>query len=242
VDATLAWTVVGSAAGVAGVTVAAIATVMQARSGRKLSSRVTAELGSGQIDQHGVLYVQFASGKTDVMTLPEPTDASVEADRATNEKTKDSLEFNPVNAIFVHNQGLTAVTVSRCHYVSHFGDVEFKFEPQSAASPRGDRLPKRLEPGEDAVLIHDLMSMRVFLNGVLRDHAVDDAVFKVMLTLGDGDKVVASSFIRVQADMSEREMAATGTRLIRTEMIGQPTLAGRMRFERRRWRRRAHGA
>src|SRR6266568_1578779 len=73
VDATLTWTVVGSAAGVAGVAVAAVAFVMQARSERKHGPKVTSELGIGQLDdQDGVLYVEFVTGKTNVMTLPKP--------------------------------------------------------------------------------------------------------------------------------------------------------------------------
>jgi hypothetical protein len=61
VDATLAWTVVGSAAAVAGVAVAVVATVVQARSGRNTGPKVTAELGAGQFAQDGVLCVEFAS-------------------------------------------------------------------------------------------------------------------------------------------------------------------------------------
>jgi hypothetical protein len=138
VDATLAWTVIGSAAGVVGVGVATIATVMQARSGRKFSSKVTADLGAGQLDRDGVLCVEFASGKTDVMRLQELGDTKTQADRGASKKTEDGPEFSPVNAIFVHNRGSSAVTVSRCHYVSDFGGVGFKFEPQPAVSPRGD--------------------------------------------------------------------------------------------------------
>jgi hypothetical protein len=237
VDATLAWTVVGSGAGVAGVAVAAVAMVAQARSGRRTSSKVTAELGHGQLDQEeGVLCVEFASGKIDVMTLPKPGKARPSADRKPRKKARHSPEFSPVNAIFIRNHGRTTVTVSRCHYESDLGGVGFRFEPQPAVSPRGDHLPKRLDPGEDAILVHDLATMRIFLNRVLRDHEVDAAVFEVVLTLGHGVEVVASPCMRVQADMSEHEMAAVGTRVVRQEIAASPAFAGRMHFER--WRRR----
>jgi hypothetical protein len=84
-----------------------------------------------------------------------------------------------------------------------------------ANSARGDHLPKRLEPGEDALLIHEFVTMPIVLNQVLRDHGVDTAVFEVVLTLGHGVEVVATPPMQVQADMSEEEIAAAGTRLVR---------------------------
>ena len=80
-DATLTWTVVGSAAGVAGAAVAAVAFVMQARSERKHGSKITSELGIGQLDKDGVLYVEFMTGETNVMTLPKQTPATPIAGR-----------------------------------------------------------------------------------------------------------------------------------------------------------------
>lgn len=71
-DATLAWAVVGSSAGVVGVAVAAMAAVMQSRSQRNINHKVTVELGIGQLDKTGVLCVRFATGKTNITTLPKP--------------------------------------------------------------------------------------------------------------------------------------------------------------------------
>ena len=60
--------------------------------------------------------------------------------------------------------------------------------------------------------------MRAFLNQVLRDHGVHDAQFEAMLTLGHGLEVVAHPSMQVQANMSDQELAATGTRLERQEI------------------------
>jgi hypothetical protein len=239
VDATLAWTVVGSGAGVVGVGVAVVAAVAQARSGRRTNSKVTAELGYGQLGEDGVLCIEFASGKTNVITVPKPGEARTNMDRKQRKKVKRDPELKPVNVIFVRNQGRVTVTVSHCHYIANLGGVGFRFEPQPAASPRGDHLPKRLEPGEDALLIHDLVTMRVFLNQVLQDHGVSVAVFRIVLTLGHGVEVVASPSIRVQADMSDEEIAAAGTKLVRQEIDLQVPFSRPANFERWRWRRKA---
>jgi hypothetical protein len=238
VDATLVWTAVGSGAAVAGVAVAIIVAVAQSRSGRKINPKVTAELAYGQLAQDGVLYVKHASGKTDVIMVPKPGKARTSARRKPGNTAEQNSELKPVNAIFVRNQGRAAVTVSRCHYVSDLGGVGFRFEPQPAASPRGDHFPMRMEPGENAVLLHDLTPMRAFLNQVLRDHGVYDAQFEVMLTLGHGLDVVAHPSMHVQANMSDQEMAATGTRLERQEISTHSPFAPRVRFERGRRRRR----
>ena len=233
-DAALAWTVVGSTAGVAGVAAAVVATVMQARSGHKTGPKVTAELGAGQLDQDGVLFVEFASGKTDVMTLPKPGEAKADTGRMkAGKKARQSPAFSPANAIFVHNQGGAPVTVSRCHYISDLDGLGFRFEPQPKVPARGDLLPRRLEPGENAVLLHDLVTMRVFLNGVLRDHGVDAAEFEAVLTLGDGDEVAASPAMRFRADMTEQELAAFDGRLTRQEISSGTAFGRRIIFGRR---------
>ena len=227
---------VGSGAAVAGVAVAIVVAVAQSRSGRTISSKVTAELAHGQLAQDGVLYVKYASGKTDVIMVPKPGKAKTSAGRKPGKKAQRNSELKPVNAIFVRNQGRAAVTVSRCHYVSDLGGVGFRFEPQPAASPRGDHVPKRLEPGEDAILLHDLVPMRAFLNQVLGDHGEDAALFEVVLTLGHGLEVMASPAMGVQANMSEEEVAAVGTRLVRQEIVTHSAFAPRARFERARLR------
>ena len=218
VDATLAWTVVGSAAGVVGVGVAVAAIVIQSRSGRTARPEITAQLAHGQLGDDGVLCVEFASGETNVIMVPMPGEPKTDADRKPRKKARRNPESTPVNAIFIRNHGQTPVTLSHCHYVSDLNGVGFRFEPQPAASPRGDHLPKRLEPGEDALLIHEFVTMPVFLNQVLRDHGVDATAFEVVLTLGHGVEVVASPPMQVQADMGEEEIAAAGTRLVRQKI------------------------
>ncbi len=241
VDATLTWTVVGSAAGVAGVAVAAVAFVMQARSERKHGPKVTSELGIGQLDdQDGVLYVEFVTGKTNVMTLPKPGKARASTKKGSAKWVQDRIKLSPVNAIFVRNEGGTGVMVSRCHYLSDLGGVDFRFEPQPAASVRGDHLPKGLGPGEDAVLVHDLAGMQVFLNGVLLDHDMDAATFTAVLTLGNGREMVVPPSIRVHVNMSPQELAASDFKFVRQE-IGTPiTSVGWTAHGKRRLRRTGH--
>jgi hypothetical protein len=229
VDATLAWEVIGSGAGVAGVIVGAVAAVSQVRSSRKSGSKISAELAAGQLDNMGVLYVEYASGKTDVMTLPKPGKPRVSEKRG-SKKAKNGEKLNPVNVIFIRNQGHSSVTVSRCHYVSDLGGVGFSFEPQPAASKRGDHLPIPLAPGQDAVLVHDYASMRLFLNHVLRDHNVDTAVFKIVLTIGDGKQVTAYPSMLIRADMSQQELAAPGPKVVRQEITRLHTYTRRRSF------------
>jgi hypothetical protein len=224
VDASLAWTVVGSVAGVAGVGVAIVATVIQSRSRRTARPEVTAELAQGQLAEDGVLCVEFESGETNVIMVPKP-ETKASADRKRKTKAEPNPESKPVNAIFICNHGQTPITLSRCHYVANLNGAGFIFEPQPAASPRGDQIPKRLEPGEDALIIHEFVTMPIFLNKVLRDHGVDQADFEVVLTLGHGVEVAAASSIRVHADMSEEELAAAGTRLVRQEIGINPSFA-----------------
>lgn len=161
--------------------------------------------------------------------VPKPDKPRASAERKPKKKTGLDPEVKPVNAIFVRNRGGTAVTLSRCHYVSDLGGAGFRFEPQPGASPRGDHLPKRPEPGEDAILLHDLAPMRAFLNQVLRDHEIDAALFEVVLTLGIGLEVVAAPAMRDRADMSEEDVTAEGTRLTRQEIAPHPTFDPRVR-------------
>ncbi len=242
-DATLAWTIVGSCAGVAGVTVAAVATFRQSRSGRKIDSKVTAELGVGQLDRTGVLCVRFASGKMNITNLPKPGETKASREDSSEGKPPETLEFTPVNAIFVHNESQAGVTVSRCQYSSNLGGVGFVFEPQPGASERGDLLPKSLGPGEEAVLIHNWATMRVFLNHVLLDHDVEEATFQIVLTLGNGKEILVFPSMHIQVDMCEHQVAESlathGGTLVRQELAEPPTLPGLM-TKGLRWRRRAN--
>lgn len=231
------WTVVGSTAGVVAAVVAVAAVTLQVRSGRN-DSKVTAELAPGQIDQMGVLRVEFASGKTDVLALSKPGKVRASEKLGSGKNAKAKLEFSPVNVIFIRNLGHSPVTVSRCHYISDLGGAGFRFEPQPAASKRGDHLPIRLNPGEDAVLVHEFVAMRVFLNHVLRDHEVDAAVFNVVLTLGDGNEISASPAMLIQADMSMQELATAPHKLVRQWMPAQNTFVRHKRSGYWRWPRR----
>ena len=224
-DASLAWTVVGSVAGVAGAGAAIAATVIQSRSGRTARPKVTAKLAQGQLAEDGVLCVEFESGETNVIMVPKPGETRTSVDRKRKKKAESNPEFKPVNAIFISNHGQMPITLSHCHYVADLDGTGFRFEPQPAASPRGDHLPKRLEPGENALIIHEFEAMPIFLNQVLRDHGVDQADFEVVLTLGHRVEIAASSSIRVQANMSEEELAAAGTRLVRQEVDINPSFA-----------------
>lgn len=209
-------------------------TVTQVRSKRKVRPRVTAELGIGQLDQTGDLFVKFASGKSTVMTLPEREEAEVLTGEQPDKEAPNELEFGPVNVIHIHNQGYADVTVSRCQYISDLGGVDFIFEPQSGASTRGDLLPKRLVSGDEAILVHNLVSMRVFLNHVLVDHEMDCATFDIVLILGNGEEVTLPTSMHAQVDMSEQEVEASAFKLTRHELPEQPEFAGLTLISRRR--------
>jgi hypothetical protein len=240
VDASLVWTVVGSVAGVAGVGVAIVAIVIQSRSGQSARLEVTAQVAQGQLAEDGVLSVEFESGEMNVIMVPKPGETKTSIDQKRKKKAERNPASKPVNAIFICNQGPAPITLSRCHYVANLNGTGFKFEPQPAASPRGDQFPKRLEPGEDALIIHEFVAMPIFLNRVLRDHGVDQADFAVVLTLGHGVEVAASPSIRVHADMSKEELAAAGTRLVRQEIDIHPSFATSAHSERWRLLRRSH--
>jgi hypothetical protein len=171
---------------------------------RKTGPQLTAELAVGQIDySSGLLSVNFPSGDSSIMTVPKPDGKRASRPRAKpnkrrNKKFRNRIidkpknSFKPVNVIFAHNEGRTAVTLSRCEYLGYLGDkIGFQFEPQPDVSPFGDHLPKRLDPGQHAILIHDYKTMKAFLNEVMQDHDVDNAMFVPVLILGDGSEVAA---------------------------------------------------
>ena len=203
---------------------------MQSGSRRNINHKVTAELGIGQLDKAGMLCVRFAAGKTNITTLPKPRGISESSDAPPKENPQDSLEFTPVIAIFVHNEGQAGVMISRCQYSSNLGGVGFVFEPQPGASERGDHLPKNLAPGAEAVLVHNWATMRIFLNQVLLDYELEEATFQIVLTLGNGKEVVVSPSMHVEADMCEHELAADltslGGTLVRQELAEPSTLPG----------------
>lgn len=241
-DASLLWTVAGSAAGLVGVGATVGVAVFQTRSSRRFRSKVSAELARGYLSLDGVLNVEFISGERDVIGLAKNEEASAERKKSdkkprdTEKKIRESLKLTPVNVIFIRNQGGTPVTVTRCHYLGELGDTGFKFEPQPASSPRGDRLPKRLEPGEEAILVHELVMMRVFLNQVLRDHGVASALFLAVLSLGHGTEIAAPPAIEIKANMTKEDIEASGAWLTR-QKLARPPVSRNNRVGRRWWRR-----
>ncbi|MGH3685133.1 MAG: hypothetical protein ACRDSM_08780 [Pseudonocardiaceae bacterium] len=177
---------------------------------RKTGSQIEAELAVGNIDySDGLLSVEFPSGDTTIMTAPNPDGKRISTppkrSKRRNKKLHNKLAgnqktFNPVNVIFAHNKGRTAVTLSRCEYLGYIGEkIGFQFEPQPGVSPYGDHLPKRIEPGQDVILIHDYKIMKAFLNEVMRDHDVDTATFVPVLILGDGSEVSAHPRFEIHA-------------------------------------------
>lgn len=134
------------------------------------------KLGVGRLDKSGMLCVELASGERNVITLSKPTETDSHSE-ASDEEPSDDLDFTPVNVIFVCNYGQTGVTVTRCQYSAILGHASFVFEPQPGASERGDRLPKYLDPGDEAVLVHNYATMRAFLNQVMIDHETEAANF-----------------------------------------------------------------
>lgn len=178
---------------------------------RRSGPKVTAELGVGEVSNHGDARVEFASGRSQVLRLDDPwglRDKPVKKPRRKGTKpTLPETTWISCNAIFVRNSGRAPVTVRRCRYIGSLGEVNFTFEPQPESSPWGDLLPKRLEAGDEAILVHEKVQMRGFLHGVLRDHGVAATVFVITLTLGDGRDVFVDSAMRVQADMTDEEFA-----------------------------------
>jgi hypothetical protein len=179
---------------------------------RKTGSQIEAELAVGQIDyRSGLLSVEFASGQSSIMTVPNPQGKKISARRTKPSKRRkqklrnrlikeSEISFEPVNVIFVYNKGRTAVTLSRCEHRGGLGgEIGFDFEPQPAVSRFGDHLPKRLDPGRDAILIYDYKTMKAFLNEVMQDNDVDTAKFVAVLTLGDGREVAASPGFQIHA-------------------------------------------
>jgi hypothetical protein len=216
----------------------------QITSWRRTGSKITAELGIGQVDEEGVLTVEFSPGRSYILRLKEPpadvhvpirpkrskTSGEEKKPEEEHAATGSSGEFSPVNAIFIHNGGRTAVTIRRCHYISDF----FQFEPQPGVSPWGDHLPKRIDPGDEAILVHDFPSMKTFLNHVMHHEEVDDGVFAVVLNLGAKDEILVNARMHIRRDMDRQELAESAPLLRRQEMRSVGTFSRRTIFDRRR--------
>ena len=179
---------------------------------RRTGSKIEAELAVGQIDyKDGFLSVEFPSGESSIMRVPNPHGERISTrvtkpNKRRNKKLRNKLiigseyTFEPVHVIFARNKGRTAVTISRCEYLGGLGEeIGFQFEPQPSVSSFGHNLPKRLDPGEDAILIHDYKTMKAFLNEVMKDNNVDAAFFLPLLILGDGREVPALPGFQIHA-------------------------------------------
>ncbi len=189
---------------------------------RRSSSYIEAELGCGRVAKDGILSVSFASGEDRIIRLlrPPSSSANVMGRRRSGKRTRTAAsqskrpkvvdgfvlpEEGPVNVVFIYNRGRSPVTVSRCRYESESRFLTF--EPQPGASLWGDHLPKRLDIGEDAVLVHEYESMKAFVNKVMHDSGQRVGVFTVVLTLGDGSEVKADTRMRIHASMGKDEIA-----------------------------------
>lgn len=197
---------------------------------------VSAELGQGTIDEDGVLQVFFQDGRSKLTRVNgDPWKHRDNRQPATPARSKSKgkgrprqriggADFGavrkvklPVNAIFVRNSGRTAVTVTRCFYSVDLGELDVDFEPQPHTSPWGDLLPKRIEAGDEALVVHEKLGMREFLNGLMREHGVVETVYYVTLDLGTGKPVAVVPPIGIQATMTDAEWAEVQGRMHREE-------------------------
>lgn len=185
---------------------------------RKAGDEVTAELGQGYVDEQGLLQVFFQDGRSKMIRISgDPhglREKLAEKDEADAEKAEERGEewkipervTEPVNAIFVRNRGRAAVTVARCTYYVDLGpETMLDFEPQPGACLWGDLLPKRIEAGDEIILIHDKEGMWGLLNAAMRDHGVFQTVYWVWLELGNGKEVFVGPPIQTQASMTDEE-------------------------------------
>jgi hypothetical protein len=189
------------------------------RSWRKSGPEVVAEVGQGQVDDRGILRLHFRSGDSKIMRLNDRWDrrenVNEQLPRSPRKKrrgkkpqvtpTATKRIETPVNAIFVHNRGRSAVTVRRCFYYADLKVTGFEFEPQPSSSAWGDHLSKRLDQGEEIILVHEKVGMRVLWNAVMRDHGVKQCVYSVVLELGNGEQIFADPPILIGADMTDEE-------------------------------------
>ncbi|MFI7543049.1 hypothetical protein [Actinoplanes sp. NPDC049599] len=180
------------------------------RSWRHSGPIIALRLGVGYVyDQQDQLNVTFPNGATRVMRInkahPDPK-PSRRRRGASKLNPRDNTK-QPVNAVFVQNRGRAAVTIRRCEYLSPMGGAGLQFEPQPAASQWGDLLPKRLEPGDEAILVHERTQMKGFLNGVMRDHGVKQTLLLAVVTMGNGYEISTNTPLVVRADMTDTAFA-----------------------------------
>ncbi|MGC4804273.1 hypothetical protein [Micromonospora sp. DT233] len=222
------------------------------RSWRKGGAEITAELGQGYVDKDGILHVFFQDGRSKIIRIEDdPQERRKKAQRPskarakktkgrTRVKNEDSpqREQQAVNAVFARNSGRTAVTVTRCVYVLDLDPTKvFDFEAQPSVSPWGELLPKRIEAGEEILLLHDKETMWALLNAVMRNHGVFQTVYGVYLELGNGTFIFAGPPILTQAYMDDEEYAKVAELVQREEYQGPEfDEPGRLRHLWRFWR------
>ncbi|MGA3565777.1 hypothetical protein [Melissospora conviva] len=235
-DAQLMFTLVGTALTTAGL----LWTITWAiKTWRRSGPEIIAEIGQGYVDDGGILRVFFQDGRSKIIrvegdpwgrrqqrkkTRPRSQQAKVRGRKAAAKKDDPPQpNWTPVNSIFVRNRGRSAISITRCTYSLTLSPTrEFAFEPQPAASPWGDVLPKRIEPGDECILLHDKEEMSALLNGVMRDAGVFQSVYGIYLELGDGSEVFAAPPIMVQAWMNDSEYAEVSSRIYREEFDDEP--------------------
>ncbi|MFJ5666096.1 hypothetical protein ACIQAR_10405 [Micromonospora chalcea] len=215
----LIFAIVGAAVSVGGL---AWTIAWALRSFRKSGAEITAELGQGYVDDDGMLRVHFQDGRSKITRIEgDPWERRKQAEkqkrasaraktnkRKAREGREQEPQWQPVNAVFVRNKGRAAIKVIRCVYVVDLDlGRQFSFEPQPVSSPWGDLLPKRIEAGEEIILLHEKEGMWGLLNAVLRDHGVFQTVYGVYLELGDGSEIFAGPPITIQAFMDDDEYA-----------------------------------
>ncbi|WP_326550609.1 hypothetical protein [Micromonospora sp. NBC_01813] len=178
------------------------------RSWRQSGPMVAVQMAVGDVyDEQDQLVVDFKTGSKRAMRV-EKTHPEVKPKRRwKGEPDPRHNSRQPVNAIFVQNRGRAAVTIRRCEYLSPMGSAGLSFEPQPAAIVWGNLLPKRLEPGDEAIIVHERTQMNVFLEGVMRDHGVRRTLLLAVITLGSGHEISADTPLVIQADMSDAQFA-----------------------------------
>lgn len=170
---------------------------------RRTGSQVTVSFSIGKVDEQGILVIQAPISDRAVTRLaPASEDDSPSKSHGEIERNADESEpadYTAVNVLTIYNKGRTGVSLHRCTYRGQLGTASFQFEPQAAASPFGDRLPKRLEPGEACTLIHTFPAMYEFLERVMYDHGVSSSTWIIFLTLGNGKKKYANGGLQIEA-------------------------------------------
>lgn len=197
------------------------------RTWRKAGAEVSAELGQGSVDEHGNLHVFFMDGRSTIFrvdgdpwkrrekALGRARSRGKKRTAAARSQGLSKLERQAVNVVIARNSGRAAITVTRCFYLLELAEFTFRGAPPPSISPWGDLLPKRIEAGEEIILLHDKKVTWEVQNVVMRDHGVFQTIYGVYLELGDGRMVFARPPIMTQATMTDDEYAEVEKRVQR---------------------------